>query len=254
MESDHVGVQTALGQRAGLRGLPRRALFVGGADAAVAISRRASTIPTACARTRRSPSASSSTRSPASRSRRSCSRGRRRRGRCRPTWRLAVKPDADYARDGEGRRALDPRRRLARALRRGARRLRQGRHPQGRRTRRPHLRAAVPVLRRQDGEGAFRVVSAASSSSWARAPASSTSRRPSARTTSPSAKAAGLPRGRSRSTSRATSPTLAPPYAGQERLRRQQGHHPRPQGARASSSATRPTTTTIRIAGGPTSR
>ena len=47
---------------------------------------------------------------------------------------------------------------------------------------------------------------------------------------------------------------LTPPYAGQERLRRQQGHHPRPQGRPASSSATRPTTTTIRTAGAPTSR
>ena len=34
-------------------GYPRRPLFVGGADAAVATSRRGSTIPTACARTRR---------------------------------------------------------------------------------------------------------------------------------------------------------------------------------------------------------
>ena len=42
--------------------------------------------------------------------------------------------------------------------------------------------------------------------------------------------------------------------SGQERLRGEQGHHPRPQGARARSSATRPTSTTIRIAGGPTSR
>ena len=49
----HVGVQTALGQGPRLRGLPRRALFVGGADAALATSRRGSTTPTARARTRR---------------------------------------------------------------------------------------------------------------------------------------------------------------------------------------------------------
>ena len=48
---------------------------------------------------------------------------------------LAVHPEADYALLEKARRALDPRRRLARALREGARRLRQGRQPQGRRAR-----------------------------------------------------------------------------------------------------------------------
>ena len=72
---------------------------------------------------------------------------------------LAVKPDADYAVHGEGRRARHPRRGLARALRAGARRLRHGRHA----SRAPSWSAAptqplFPFFADRKAEGAFRVV------------------------------------------------------------------------------------------------
>ena len=112
----HVGLQTALGQRAGLRGLPRRALFLGGADAALAFRDAARQfLPHA-------PGPGADRRLPAPPE-------ARRDGRAEAP-RLdddavdaAVQPGARgpsrgrLRADGEGRRALDPRRLLARALR-----------------------------------------------------------------------------------------------------------------------------------------
>ena len=153
---------------------------------------------------------------------RSCSPGRRRRGRCRPTWRSRWQPEADYAvmeKDGERLILADA---LARALRaRSSTATSQVGTHQGRRPRRPHLRAALPLLRRRDGEGAFRV-SPAISSRWARAPASSTSRRPSARTTWRRRRRTAC-RWSIRSIFAGNFTGEVPPYAGPERLRGQQG-------------------------------
>ncbi len=88
-------------------------------------------------------------------------------------------------RPGKSRRARRHRRSLARALRGGARGLCRSRPPQGGRTPRAHLPAAVPVLRRQEEGRRLPRRAGRFHRGWARAPASSTWRRPSARTTLP---------------------------------------------------------------------
>ena len=112
-------------------------------------------------------------------------------------------------------------------------------HAQGHRARRPHLHAAVPLLRRH-----ARTPSASSPPTSSRprtAPASCTWRPASARTTSAS-RGRRHRRSSCRSTSRAGSPPRCRRYAGPAGLRGQPADHPRPQGAPAASScATRPT-------------
>ena len=171
---------------------------------------------------------------PARRSRRSCSPGRRRRGRCRRTWRSRSSPDADYAVLEKGGERLDPRRGLARALRGGARRLRaRSARIKGSRADRAHLRAALPVLRRHARRRRLPRRSAASSSRLGEGTGVVHMAPAFGEDDMASAQAAGMP---------VVDPVdfegnftdEVPPYAGQERLRGQQGHHPRPQGRAAS--------------------
>ena len=224
---DHVGVQTALGQRARLRRLPRRALFVGGADAALQFRdapRRFLPHAPGPGADRRLPARSETRRTGNAPSRvdddavdAAVQHGPRRQARRRLRG----------AR--EGRRAPHLRRGLARALRGRTRRLQTCRHSEGQRSRRPNLRAALPVLRRpQAGRGVPRRPRRfhRDGRGHRRRPHGARLRRGRPcrlAERGPAARRSGRPRGQLHRADAALS--------GQERLRRQQGHHPRSQGA-----------------------
>ena len=111
---------------------------------------------------------------------------------CRPTWRVAVGPDIDYAvmQDADGARYILAESRLgAYAKRAGGRHA--GRHDQGRRARRPPLRAAVRRTSptRRTPSRCWRATSCRPRT----APASSTWRPASARTTRSPATPTGIP-------------------------------------------------------------
>ena len=198
--------------------------------------------------------------------RRSTPRRRRPRARCTilawttTPWTLpsnlalAVGPDIDYAIVEERRRPLRPRRRRRR--RATPRELGDGTTVvgtrQGRRAGRAHLRAAVPLLRRHAERRSGS--SPPTSSTPTRAPASCTSPRASARTTSGSAR---------RTASSWSCPVdderpvhrRGARLGRRQRVRRQPGRSSADlKDARRRSSATRPTSTTTRTAGAPTRR
>ena len=133
--------------------------------------------------------------------------------------------------DGEGRRAGDPRGKLAGALCAGAGRLPPCRRGEGQ----PNSSGA-PISRCSPSSPARRpraasASSPATSSRWARAPASSTSRRPSARTTSMSARRKAC-RWSIRWIWTATSPARRRPMPGLNVFEANKADHPRPQGGR----------------------
>ena len=235
-----MGLQAAVGQGPALRGLPGAALLLGVRDAAVELRDRAWTTPTASARTRRSPCGSSSSPTPAS-------------ADSLLVWTttpwtlpsnlaLAVGPDIDYAVfEEDGARYV-----LGEAtggdLRAGARGRRAGRHGEGPRARRPPLHAAVPVLRRhrRTPSGCW----PPTSSPPRTAPASCTSPPASARTTSGCARPPASPSScpvdeHGRFTAE------VPDYAGLQVFDANPADHHATSRPRASSSATRPTTTPI---------
>ena len=227
----HVGVQDALGQGPGLRGLPGAAVLLAVRDAAVATPRRAWTTSTATARTRRSPSwFELDDGAPRS------WRGRRRRGRCRRTSPSPSVPTSTtpWSRTTAARYVLAEAR--ARRLRARARRRHPRRHAQGRRARRPPLHAAVPVLRRpaervpgarrrlrstEDGTGVVHMAPG-----FGEDDQNVVQRR-------------RHPDGRARWTSTAGTRPRSPPWAGVHVFDANPRRHPRPQGRAATSSATR---------------
>ena len=157
MEIGHVGVQDAVGQGPGVRGLQGVALLLAVRDAALATSRPAWTTSTKTGRIRPSPSRSSLTDGRASarvddhavdaavepRARRRARHRLRRRRAATARGTSSPRPRLDaYERELGGADA--------------------GGHAQGLRARRALLRAAVPVLRRQQ-PNAFRVLGAPTS-------------------------------------------------------------------------------------------
>ena len=237
-----MGVQDPVGQGPRLRGLPRAAVLLALRDAAVEHRDRAWTTSTATARTRPLTVLVRARRRPPP-----SWPGRRRRGRCRRTSPSPSGDDIDYAvveEDGAPLRARrgPPRRLRARARRRRPRRARcKGRDLVGRR-----YTPLFPFF--ADQPNAFQVLAADFVSHRGRH-----RRRP------PRAR---LRRGRPERVCEANGiPVVCPmdsagrftaevpPWAGPARVRRQPRGHPRPQGARPASCATRPTTTPTRTAG-----
>ena len=252
----HVGVQAAVGQGPRLRGLPGRCRTRGRCETPLSNFETRLDDAYRRARTRRSPSASSSTRSAGD-------AGRRARLLAWTTtpWTLpsnlalAVGPDVDYAvvecDEGTASDATSSARRASRAVRARARRRDTGRHAQRRRARRAHVQAAVPVLRRPRRT---RSGSLAGDFVEHRRRHRRRAHRARLRRGRP-ARLRGerhQPRRPGRRRGRFT--VGGARLRGPARLRRQHAHHPRPEGAAASSCATRPTTTTIRTAGAPTRR
>ena len=153
---------------------------------------------------------------------------------------LAVGPDIDYVVARTRRRPLRPRRGRARAVRQRSSARPRSSPDEGRRTRRSHLPAVVPVLRRAPPTG---------SACWPR-DFVERRRRHRCRAHRP-----GLRRGRPARRARATSIELVVPVDDErpvhrrrrrvgrrERVRRQPQDHRPPQGTRASCCATTPTT------------
>ena len=113
-----VGVQAAVGQGPALRGLPRDALLVGGADAALELRDAPRRQPTASARTRRSRCASSCVPEPATRSRPSCWAWTTTPWTLPSNLALAVGPELEYAVfEQDGARVILARRVRARSTR-----------------------------------------------------------------------------------------------------------------------------------------
>ena len=251
----HVGLQAALGQGPRLRRRPRHAVLVGGRDAALELRDAPRRLVSRRARTRRSRCAFADRASDGdARPTRRAGRGRRRRGRCRRTWRSRSVPTIDYAimrASGE---------RCVLIADRGARSYDEG------------TRGRAQVVDAAQGRelvgGAIEPLFPYFAEHRERVPRARRRLRRHRRGHRHRAHGAGLRRGRpevcrgerhragrARSTTRGRFTARgAPTGRASNVLRRQQADHPRAEGARRRSSGTRPSCTTTRTAGAPTSR